>query len=348
MLYYTLTTVYQEAITMRPYILLFYLLSTLLSASDDTYKLGKGIQLGTLPLYIGGYFSLGYEHVYGKERTLELDELALMLYGEYNHFSYMLELEGEDVYTEFFGDETRAVHQENIHLERLYLNYSFNENYDITLGKFNSTVGLWNQDPINVLRDTSSSPALTTQLFPKFTSGAVFQYQTLNAQTVTYQLTLQEGEDLDKLFNREEIYNNFDTDRHYGIGISWTNDEMLYQLNAGYFNVRGGDAHRYLLGAFRYEQPNYKLQGEWGIRFDEESDATFTSGYFQGLYRVASHHEAILRFENYDDRHTGTEDSFAVLGYTYRPYYPVAIKGEYQWHSYREENKLILSLSVLF
>lgn len=332
---------------MKRFLCISYFCLVSLFASESEYQLGHGLKLGEFPLYMGGYFSLDYEHGYGKERVLELDELAIMFYGEYEHLSYMLELEGEEIYRESFGDNANASHQDRVHLERLYVNYNFNDNYDLKTGKFNSIIGLWNQNPINVLRDTSSNPRITEQIFPKFTTGAEFKYQQFGEDRFTLHLMVQESEDMDELFNRDEVYNNFDTNRHYGMGTSFLYKQTLFQFNAGYFEVKPDQEYTYLLGAFQYELDTLRLQGEFGSQFDDD-ETVATSGYLQGVYRIVQDHEGILRVESCDDEKTGIKDSFGVFGYTYRPYYSIAIKSEYQWHSYKKENKFLLSFSALF
>jgi len=322
-------------------------LGTALYAQDREYELGRGFQIGNLPLYLGGYFSVNYEHAYSKVRTLELDELAIMAYGDYNQFSYMLELEAEDVYNEVIGDDASEEVKEEFHIERLYLNYDFNENYALKLGKYNSPIGLWNSIPINVLRDTSSSPVITSLLFPKFTSGAELLYNSQNEHAISINTMIQVGEDLDKLINND-IYNNFNVNQHYGVGLSLQDEQINYQLNTGYFEETTGESYTYVLGAFEYEHDDFKLQAEVGTQFDEDGSSIPYIGYLQYSQIIKDDHQVILRLETYKDEMTDTKDSFAVIGYTYRPLYPIALKSEYQWHSQDVENKLLLSFSVLF
>lgn len=328
-------------------LIIFLSLASLLSAEESKYQFGRGIQVGELPLYVGGYFSIEYEHEFNKNRSLKLDDLAVMVYGEYNHFSYMLELEAEDLYSRIIGDEASEVAEDHFHIERLYLNYEFNENYALRVGKYNSPIGLWNRIPINVLRDTSSNPLITTLLFPKFTSGADLLYHTQSEYSVSVDFMLQAGEDIDKLIN-DDIYNNFDIDRHYGMGISLQNEQWTYQFNTGYFRMISGEPYYYLLGAFEYKHSEFKLQGEVGTQFNKEESTIPYVGYLQYSHTLQEHHEAIVRLESYHDQQSDTKDSFVVMGYTYRPLYPVAIKGEYQWHSLHNEEKFLLSISVLF
>jgi len=70
--------------------------------------------------------------------------------------------------------------------------------------------------------------------------------------------------------------------------------------------------------------------------------------YLQGEYRVKPRHAVITRAEYFTDGKTATQDKIAVIGYSYRPVFPVSLKIEYQWHSDSGDNRLLSSFSVLF
>ena len=332
---------------LRRFSLFFLLFSVSMYGQGLKYQLGQGVQFGNLPLYMGGYFSLEYSQFQGGPRTLTLDELALMLYGETDTFSYLMEVEADNVYSEVFGDEASDVKQEDFHIERMYVNKEFNEHYALMLGKYNSPIGFWNRIPINVLRDTSSNPVLTHILFPNFTTGADLHYQSGNSYDAAFDLMLQGTEDLDKLFY-DDPYNNFDIDAQAGAGLSFRKDAVKYQFNAGYFHLVSDEEYYYLLGAFQYETEAFKVQASLGTQFNGDGSTVPYVGYVQGSYLIQEEHEAILRVEAYDDRLQHTKDSFVVMGYTYRPLFPVAFKAEYQWHSKEDENRFLLSVSALF
>ena len=331
----------------RSFFLFFFFLNIFLYGQSPKYQLGHGLQVGELPLYVGGYASLAYEDISHGYRSLKLEDISLMLYGEKNHFSYMMELEAEDVYSEVYGNEDAEAVNEHFHIERLYLEYTFNENYRIRVGKYFSPVGLWNRIPINVLRDTTSNPLISRQLFPLFTSGADIKYTSNGYDGFAVDVMMQENEDIDTLVS-DEIYNNIETDRHYGVGISWSQDEAFYRFNAGYFRTVSSEQYYYLQGAFEYRSGDFRLQAEVGRQFDDVGTTIPYMGYIQGVYTLKEKHEAIVRVESYSNRVTQTKESFAVFGYTYRPVYPIAIKGEYQWHALHDENSFFLSLSILF
>jgi len=329
------------------YITILLSLLTLSQAGENKYQLGKGLQVGSLPLYIGGYFSFEYEHSYGKNRSLTLDDVAVMLYGDYNNFSYMIELEAEDLYNEVYGDEESEEVQDHFHIERFYVDYEFNDRYMLRVGKYNSPIGFWNLNPINVLRDTSSSPTIVEQLFPVFSSGIDLRYTQEKEMSTTIHFIAQENKDIETLIN-DDIYNNFDVNRHYGAGVTLQNDAMSYQFSAGYFRTLMDDEYYYLLAAFKYQDSSFKLQGEIGTQFSEDESTIPYIAYLQYAKYFQEKHEAIVRVESYHNKIEDRSDNFVVLGYTYRPLYPIALKSEYQWHSYKQENKLLLSISVLF
>jgi len=102
-----------------------------------------------------------------------------------------------------------------------------------------------------------------------------------------------------------------------------------------------------MVAAFRYIRENSKLLGEAGVQFDDGLKVPY-AGYLQYSYLLAQKHEAIVRVESYRDVETEVKESFIVAGYTYRPTAPIALKGEYQWHTREGENRFLLSASILF
>ena len=328
---------------MRIFLILF-LLSSLLY-SDKEYKLGEGVQVGTLPLYLGGYISLNFLQ---REQQTEyrVDDIAIMGYGNYDKFSYMLELEFKELYA--YKDHhgvTSTEKDTHLYTERVYVDYNLDENYLFRAGKYNSNIGFWNLLPINVLRETTSSPKSTYILFPKFTTGIDSSYTSYINGELKLNATLQYNEGID------ESYNNYNTDRHYGVGVSYEIDEYTFKLNGGYFHTEDDIPEKnlyYMLLSAKYESDKYQILTEIGSQKTKNEYTTKYAGYIQGAYRFTSQHIAVLRAESYENKKYDDSDKLVVVGYTYRPLYPIAIKSEYQFHSKDDENQLLLSLSVLF
>lgn len=317
-----------------------------LHADESSYELGKGAQVASLPLYIGGYVSLDYKNM-GNENTYRIDDLAVLGYGSYDKFSYMAEVEYKEFLSKTYQDDDSYITRHTkLHTERLYADYDFDENYLFRVGKYNSPIGFWNLLPINVLRQTTSSPAVIEIVFPKFTTGAGVSYSSFYEGELKIDLMLENNEDLDN------EYNNYKIDKHYGFGALYEKDDYAIKLNTGYFhrtesNILEDNLYYFLLSA-KYDTEKYQLLSEIGYQESNTQTTTPYAGYLQGLYRFTDQHIGAIRVESYDDHVNNKSDDIAIFSYTYRPSYPIALKSEYQFHSISEENQLLFSLSVLF
>ena len=348
------------------------LLITLLNAKES-YTLGDGIQAGSLPIYFGAYTSAEYKKS-NKEVKYSIEDLAFLSYGNYQRFSYMAEIEYKNLYTQQVKDDVSSQQKDTrLYLERLYLNYAFNDNTALRVGKYISPIGFWNLLPINVLRDTTSDPISTNIIFPEFTTGVYGSFSTIEEDEIKIDVMLQNNDDLDNK------YNNYKINKHYGIGITYNHNNFTSKLNLGYFNKlyrlideelqtektneteksnKNDDYYEkksqeeqnlyYINLALKYDTLNYQILSELGHQNSSNGAATTYALYIQGLYRVTLKQSAIVRFEAYDDKVSNTNDTFGVFAYTYRPTYPVALKAEYQLHSLSKFNKVLISFSVLF
>jgi len=286
----------------------------------DSYNLGEGTQIGKLPIYLGGYFSTDYRNMNGDNRY-RMDDIALLSYGNYKKFSYMAEFEYKDFYIlSENGGKYSTQKNTSLHTERLFVDYNMDENYLLRVGKYNSPIGYWNLLPINVLRDTTSSPISTTILFPKFTTGAMASYSTYGKGNFKLNVMLQHNNDLD--FN----YNNYNIDEHYGLGLVYERDTWSFKLNLGEFdglfvNNKSQTLYYYMASA-KYETEKFQIMSEIGSQKSAKKYTTRYAGYLQGLYHINEKHAAVMRL--------------------------VSIKTEYQLHSIKKNNQFLLSLSVLF
>lgn len=314
--------------------------------SDEEYQLGKGMQVGSLPFYIGGYFSLDYKHT-DEANRYRVDDIAVLGYGSYEKLSYMAEFEFKEMYVLTHQNGINKTIQNNkIYTERLYIDYNLDENYMFRVGKYNSPIGFWNLLPVNVLRETTSNPVSTSIIFPKFTTGLGASYLSYGEGELKVDVMLQNNNDI------SSEYNNYKMDEHYGIGLSYAKDDYTFKLNGGYFrNLESKaieDKLYYMLLSAKYESDKYQILAEIGSQKSKNNYTTDYAGYIQGLYRFTQQHLGVLRVESYDDKLNATSDDMLVFGYTYRPLYPIAIKSEYQFHSQSSQNQFLFSFSVLF
>ena len=329
---------------MHKLLIILLLLSHL--ESNDNYQLGEGLQLGDSPIYLGGYFSLDYTNEDELNRY-RIDDVALMAYANYDKFSFMSEFEYKELYVKTYENGVEDTgHNEKLHIERLYFDFHFNDNYVLRIGKYNSPIGFWNLLPINVLRATSSNPISSEILFPKFTTGLDSSYTSYDDGEVKINLIIQQNESFDA------DYNNYKVDKHYGLGVSYALKNYTLKLNGGFFHridtLTSEDELYYILASIKYESDSYEFLGEVGTQRSKDNSTNNYAGYVQGLYRFSQKHIGVLRLESYKESKSSRDENFAVFGYTYRPLYPVALKAEYQIHSHDQLNKALFSLSVLF
>ena len=325
-------------------IVILVLLFSVLQAEEE-YELGNGMQIGSSPIYVGGYFSV--DSKYMEDYTMyRIDDLALLSYGSYDKFSYLAEFEFKEFYVKTKTNGIKETAKDTkLYTERLYVDYNLDENYMFRVGKYNSPIGFWNLLPINVLRETTSNPMSSYILYPKFTTGMSASYSSYSDGELKVDLLLQHNNDIDS------EYNNYRIDEHYAFGVTYEKDEYTYKINGGYFHslndITEDDLYYFLLSA-KYETDNYQLQAELGTQRNENVFTTKYAGYLQGVYHFTDQHAGIIRLESYDNQVENKSDDMAIIGYTYRPLYPIAIKTEYQVHSIKKENQFLFSFSVLF
>lgn len=313
------------------------------------YTLGEGYKIGSLPLYIGGYFSADYQHI--SERNLNkfrIDDIAFLGYGSVNKFSYMAEFEFKQFYINEWGGISNHTFNKQLHTERLYVNYDYDENIALRVGKFNSPIGYWNMMPINVLRDTTSNPIVNLILYPKYTTGVDVSYTSYEDSEIRLDIIAQNNTDID------DSYNNVKIDKHYAFGLEYIHDDVSFKLNSGYFHSKerialSSDIY-YTLASFKYDNETLKIMGEIGTQVSKQASVVPYDGYLQATYQLSEEHAGIIRFESYDSRafNFAQKDNVILMGYTYRPIYPISLKVEYQFHEYDKRDKFLCSLSVMF
>lgn len=111
---------------MRNLLILFLIFFSL--KANDIYTLGEGVQMNSLPVYVGAYFSVDYQDTESSQ-IYRIDDLALLVYGNNDKLSYMAEVEYKELYTKTYtASSTLSTQNNHIYIERLYLEYNYNEN----------------------------------------------------------------------------------------------------------------------------------------------------------------------------------------------------------------------------
>jgi hypothetical protein len=166
-------------------------------------------------------------------------------------------------------------------------------------------------------------------------------------EAARYHLFGQKNEDFDK------GYINIQNTHFFGLSVE---KEISNDWSAGgsfgeYIATEGNKRTRYVQANVKYDDTIWQLMSEALLAkstYAQDADDYTLSGYAQGMYRYSPQHAFIVRAEHFNDHHTQYKDNIGVIGYSYRPLYPVSLKGEYQWHSQHDENRALFSFSVLF
>lgn len=324
--------------------ILFAACSATIAAQESQYQIGRGFEVSDF-LTLGGYFSTEYEVGEDKNAFL-VDDLALLAYGDNGgRFSYLLELESIDVLAVDFENNTSDTNWPTT-IERLYGDYKISDHLGFRVGKQISPIGYWNLQPINVLRETTSNPRYSRQMFPKFITGISMYGFAPFDESLSYQVYGQSSRDMDQ----DNI--NIAIDQHYGvslekdIGRGWKAGG-----STGRFRQLDQTRTRYLQINTRYDTTQYSAIAEAIVNFQDtvaKGSERSSAFYVQGEYRFTPQHALITRAEYYRDGIADLKERIGILGYSFRPVYPVSLKFEYQWHADSKENQFVSSFSVLF
>ncbi|HIO95350.1 MAG TPA: hypothetical protein EYG67_00835 [Campylobacterales bacterium] len=313
--------------------LLCTLLISSVTASDPT---SYGWNIPNTPLNIGGYIDATYESK--REDEFMFNDIALLFSAHKNHFDLLGEVEISDLTLDGKSNGSRDI---EIILERLQVSYALENEQILTVGRFNSSVGYWNQAPINILQDTTTKPNIVKNIFPKATTGVMYQKGIGDEDSLT--LALQYNRDIGS--HDESIV----VDRHMAIayyGVS--SDELSWRLSAGSYREFRGDNTRYLGVGTQYDSDEFALQGEFFIQKHDHGLSIPYSGYLQSVWHFTDKHDSVLRLERYKDEFLDVSEIIFLLGYVYRPWERFALKGEYIYHSKLPLNRFVYSFSVMF
>lgn len=327
---------------------LIFLVPSLLAGAaaraQDDYQLGLGYRLND-GLTVGGYFSTEYANGDATEEFV-LDDLAVLAYGDLGeNFSFLAELESVNFYSHDFQADTSDTNAMP-HVERLYGDYTFSDHLSVRFGKQITPIGYWNLQPINVLRETTSNPLFSREMFPKFLSGLDFYGYTPFDEDLSYHIYLQGTQDLD------DEYININIDRHYGLSLAKQLTPAWHLGGSiGRYDTVDNTTNDYVELNTRLNLGRLTWTTEGMVNYQEYNNGRTEktrSIYSQGEYHFTPKHAAVVRGEYFKNDLTGMRERIGILGYSFRPVFPVSLKVEYQWHADTNDNQVLGSFSVLF
>ncbi len=312
----------------------------------DDYEMGHGLKLNDA-LNLGAYFSTDYTASDEQDR-FRLDDVAVLAYGAISPMlTYMAEFEAAPLHVHDFRTDTSETDLK-FHYERMYIDYSYSEMFNLRIGKQITPIGYWNLEPINVLRDTSSNPLYSTQMFPKLLTGLDLYGHLDDDNRLKYHLFAQLNDDID------EDYINIKNDHFLGASLDYEfSDEIGFGGSLGEYITKDDDKH-IKFAQINAKYYNYPLVLQTEMAYNDIYNDTLNknsyqfAGYAQGIYNFNLKYAIIGRYEYFDDNQVPAINHIGIIGYSYRPLYSISIKAEYQLNSDSHLNKSIVSFSVLF
>jgi len=270
-----------------------------------------------------------------REDKFLFNDIAMIFSGDYDRLSLLGEVELSHISLDGKSNSSSDI---DINLERLQLSYALSDDQTIQIGRFDSDIGFWNQAPIPILQETTTTPHITN-IYPKASTGLLYR-QNLNYEN-SISLTLQHNPDLAHQSNIASI------DRHRAFGYRGVYDAFAWSLSGGLYRKEKIEFTYWGVGA-EYEWDSVSLQGEIFTQESKSKDDIPYSGYLQSVWHFSDKQAVVMRFEGYDDESIDTQEQIYLWGYVYRPWANMALKAEYIHHTKLPLKRFVYSLSVLF
>jgi len=315
------------------------------SLNKPSYQWGRGYHIPALKLRLGGYTEAGYSAFKAAPQQLALKDMSLFIsWRPFSRLHVFSELELENL---FSLNGVRPFNKALI-VERLYADFLVNDQFTIRIGKYLTPFSRWNLLHAAPLVWTSSRPMLTADFaVAQRSSGVEFIYKNF-------------------LFSHELNLSIF-ADDSYNLDIKSTSDDfkhavgsrLTYQLtstlNLGLSYVANESESEFLdqftwqhvIGFdFLWQKNQYEFQFESFFNYREQQQDRY-GFYLQGviplpvLNRVflVGRYEYMYQEENYlqvesaldlDIQFPLKKIQVGVVGLTWRPAPPIALKLEYR------------------
>jgi len=294
-----------------------------------------GYDVPNTPINIGGYLDMTYDNQ--RENKFLFNDIALLFSSSHERFDFLSEIELSHISLDGKSNNSSDV---DIHIERLQLNYALSDLQTLQMGRFNSDIGYWNQAPILIVQDTTTTPHMVGNFFPKATTGLLYGYK-LDEEN-SFSFTFQDNPDLS---HQDNVVN---VEKHKGFTYRGTRNALSWSFSLGEYKEDNNREANYAGVGALYDGDTFTTQAELFIQHTKTSEEKPYSGYLQSTWHLKENHDAVIRFERYDDHSINEEEEIYLLGYVYRPNRNIAIKGEYVYHSKLPLNRFVYSFSVLF
>lgn len=314
-----------------------YFLMLLLSLSFIDAKAPRdyGWNIPNTPIYLGGYIDAVYDEK--NEENFLFDDIALLISANNERFDFLSEVEISHLALDGKSDDNADL---RVNVERFQVAYHLDDTQKLTLGRFNSDIGYWNQTLVNILQDSTTYPHIIKHIFPKATTGLMYQHS-LNSED-SYSIMLQHNKDIG--LEDDSIV----VDRHLAIDYEKAYDDFSWRVAGGFYRELDGLEAGYAGLAFEYELDDFSIQSELFTQKSKSGLSKPYSAYVQPVWHYSHKQSLVLRLERYKDEVLNANEAIFLLGYAYRPWSNIALKGEYVYHTQEPLNRFVYSISVMF
>jgi hypothetical protein len=338
------------------YLLLFFYSALVIADPGNkiNYKWGRGINIPSANLRVGGYTNIIYENFDQNPDFAAIDDLSLFItWNPTAKLHFFSELEFEDAITSDKVEFSRNTFL----VERLYLDFLFNESFKFRFGKFLTPVGIWNTIHAAPLVWTTSRPLVTEEfIFSPHATGLMLNGNfVLNDQNLELSVYIDDTSDLDPHKKNTTFKNalgvriNYEIVNHLNLGFSYLAFKNQAKFNSSRSHLFGFD--------LLWKKKNFEIQSEFIYRIAGKRQDNETGLYIQGVVPLGHHFSAVGRYEFLYGTHQFNKISekgtlnLGVVGLAWRPFSPLVIKAEYRFggnNSIVAPNGFITSVSTFF
>ncbi len=323
-----------------------------------SYQWGRGYHIPAYHLTLGGYTKVSYSSFESGSQQAGLNDLSLFIFwNPLSRLRLFSELELEDLFTldgvTSFADAFKV--------ERLYAEFLINNEFKLRVGKILTPFSRWNILHVAALVWTSSRPMITKgYVVPQHSTGLSVHYSSsLFKRDFNVVVFADDSADLE-LTRDEHEFNyafggrlNYQLSRELNIGGSFVAAQIDVQHGVDWQHTLGVD---FLWQKNQFElqlesifnlAPNYNTHSKYGL-------------YLQGVAPLFEHVFAVGRYEymyGNKNNHAVYERSQAVpihvgvVGLTWRPAPPLALKVEYRFGGNNQINApsgVLTSIAMFF
>lgn len=315
-----------------------------LEGSQDSwdYQFGRGLRLGDSGFWMGGYAEAFAENYRHRPWEAELADISLFLGWEKGRWRFFSELELGDLLSASNG-RALSTHHAYFDLERLYVDYLFDDQLKVRVGKFLTPIGRWNLIHAAPLVWTTSVPLVVQTPFAMHQTGgmAYGDFYALD-KPMSYAVYGSGGNELD--FGDQDDGEPNDNNFRDTVGLrinSGLPGQLQFGLSYAHYTERFRiPGQKNLLGLdFFWAHKRYELGGEFVYRFGIGKTPNMVDShvgtqnlwglYLQGVAPLVDNLYAVIRYEAFQFEDASSPVDLWVIGLAYRPLQPLVFKVEY-------------------